>query len=109
MESILDQTGETVTLTVHETSDVNKWGDSVNESTTQKEVDVVVRDVTDEASEDVEGDVRAGEKKFYLDGGETDISEGNVITLNGQDYRIDEVEKKSLQGESHYEVSALVI
>lgn len=108
MQDIVSDTGKSVTLKKQQSSDVNKWGDRVNGSFEEVTIEAVVQDVSQTVEESSEGDIKDGEVNIYVDGGVSDISEGVVFDVDGQEYRADDVQKRSIAGESHYEVRALV-
>lgn len=109
IDDIVKDAGKTVTLKKQQSSDVNKWGDRVNGSFEESEIEAVVQDVSQTVEESSEGDIKDGQVDIYVDTSVSGISEGNIIVEDGQEYKIDEVHKRSLNGESHYEVSALVV
>lgn len=103
MTQIVRDVGQEVTIKKI-TGSVNKWGDkdtTVDDSVT---VDVVVEEIDEGIDESAEGDVQTADYRIFLPSDTDYVSRGNIITIDGSDYKIDEVMQHSKIGqESHLE------
>lgn len=107
IDSIKSAIGQDITLRVVDDGDVNEWGDTVNETTTDKSMCAVVEPENNEVEDNIEGGSRNGSIRAFFDCQDGDVEEGNIIIYDGNEYRINEVNKYVLPGKGgHYEVRA---
>lgn len=107
IDDIIKSTGdEYATLKKVNKSEVNKWGDAVEEDIEEVKVEAVFELISAEVEEVPEGDFRPGDLRAYIPLSYEDVDEGNILEYQGRDYEIDEVMKMEIGNQGHYEVRA---
>lgn len=95
-----------VTLKKVSESGVNKWGDATSENVEEEDITAMVEVLSGESEEVAEGDFETGDIVAYIDGGQSGVTDDNIIVYQGKEYRVEEVLKMEVGHESHLEARA---
>lgn len=107
IDDIIKSVGdEYATLKKVNQSSVNKWGDATEEDVETVKIKAVYSLISGEMEEVPEGDFRQGDLRAFVPEYVDGLDEGNILEYQNVEYEIDEVLKKSIGHEKHYEVRA---